>query len=77
MARRLVEWSRRVQQLAYVSLHRAPAPPASPLTALGQQIGKETLIVNRGRKARVRARQVRRRPARRVDAWSALDEGIF
>ena len=54
---------------------RFPKPKPPPLSLLAQSVGKEKLIENKGRKAKIKkTRYVR---VRRMDAFEAMDAGFF
>ena len=60
---------------------RAPVPKPPPLHLLGNSVGKEICISNKGRKATIKKQQMRlfgrrRRPVRlpKADAWDAMED---
>ena len=57
---------------------RFPKPKPPPLSMLAKSVGKETLVENKGRKAKIkktRTRFIRRTMSpRRVDGWDALED---
>ena len=58
---------------------RFPKPEPPPLSLLAKSVGKEQLIENKGRKAKIKKTRrgfIRPQP-QQLDAWSALDDGLF
>jgi len=58
---------------------RFPNPEPPPLSLLAKSVGREQLIENKGRKAKIKKtrRGFIRPQAQQLNAWSALDDGLI
>jgi len=57
---------------------RFPKPQPAPLSLLAQSVGKETLVENKGRKAKIRRRRrVVRKSHIENNGWAAMEDGCF